>query len=108
MKFLLSVIDMVSGSATADEVPAIDAFNANLVDRGYWVMAAGIGAPDTATVFDNRAGAGIETAGGYVSADEFVAGFWIMDVPSEAIARDLAAAGSRACNRKVELRPFLG
>ncbi|MEY4477053.1 MAG: hypothetical protein RJA31_557 [Actinomycetota bacterium] len=107
MKFLLSVIDAVSGSATADEVPAIDEFNAELVAKGYWVLAAGVGAPDTATVFDNRAGAGLETSGGYVSADEFVAGFWIVDVPSEAIARELAAAGSKACNRKVELRAFL-
>ncbi|MFM6967646.1 MAG: YciI family protein [Microbacteriaceae bacterium] len=107
MKFLLSVIDAVSGSATADEVPAIDAFNAELIDKGYWVMAAGVGAPETATVFDNRGGAGVVTQGGYVTADEFVAGFWIVDVPTEDIAREVATAGSRACNRKVELRPFL-
>ena len=107
MKYLLSVIDAVSGSATADEVPAIDAFNADLMDKGYWVMAAGVGAPDTAAVFDNRSGAGLVTDGGYVDATEFVAGFWIVDVPSDDIARELAAAGSRACNRKVELRPFL-
>ena len=107
MRYLLSVIDAVSGSATEDEVPAIDAFNQDLMDKGYWVMAAGVGAPDTAAVFDNRHGAGIVTEGGYVDSIEFVAGFWIVDVPHEDIARELAAAGSRACNRKVELRPFL-
>ncbi|MFM2412307.1 MAG: hypothetical protein RLZZ587_640 [Actinomycetota bacterium] len=108
MKFLLSVIDSVSGSADGDELAAIDAFNDSLMADGYWVMAAGVGAPSTAIVFDNRDGAGVETPGGYAAVDEFVAGFWIVDVPDATTARRLAAEGSMACNRKVELRPFLG
>lgn len=108
VKFLLSVIDSVSGSADSDEMAAIDAFNDSVMADGYWVMAAGVGAPSTATVFDNRDGAGVETPGGYAPVDEFVAGFWIVDVPDLNTARQLAAEGSRACNRKVELRPFLG
>lgn len=107
MRFLLSVIDTVSGSGTDSEMAAIDEFNDRLVSDGYWVMAAGIGAPDTGTVFDNRDGVGASRPGGYVGADEFVAGFWIVDVPDLETASRLAAEGSRACNRKVELRPFL-
>ncbi|NBQ01552.1 MAG: hypothetical protein EBU45_05955, partial [Actinobacteria bacterium] len=36
------------------------------------------------------------------------AGFWIIDVPNQEIALELAARGSKACNRRVELRPLLG
>lgn len=107
MKYLLSVIDSVSGSGTSDEIAAIDEFNDHLVANGYWVMAAGVGAPDTATMFDFRDGAERSQTGPYVSSDEFVAGFWVIDVPSDDIAHHLAAQGSRACNRRVELRPFL-
>lgn len=108
MKFLLSVIDSVSGSATGDEMSAIDAFNDELVSNGYFVMAAGVSSPERATVFDNRDGAGLEIPGGFSQSSEYVAGFWIVDVPELTVARELAAAGSRACNRKVELRAFLG
>ena len=107
MKFFLSVIDSVSGGANGDEIDAIDAFNARLVDNGEWVFAAGLGAPSTASVFDNRDGRGVEQSGGYVDANEFVAGFWIIDVDGLETARTRAAEASRACNRKVELRPFL-
>jgi hypothetical protein len=34
-------------------------------------------------------------------------GFWLIDVPDEQTARDLARGGSQACNRIVELRPLL-
>lgn len=107
LKFFLSVIDSVSGGASGDEIEAIDAFNARLVDNGQWVFAAGLGAPATATVFDNRDGQGVEQPGGYLESDEFVSGFWIIDVDSAKTARSLATDASRACNRRVELRPFL-
>lgn len=107
MKYFLSVIDNVSGGASGDEIDAIDAFNARLVDNGQWVFAAGLGAPITATVFDNRDGKDLERPGGYSVADEFVSGFWIIDVDTADTARHLAAEASHACNRRVELRPFL-
>nr|QOV08964.1 hypothetical protein HULAa45C8S_00004 [uncultured Micrococcales bacterium] len=107
VRFLLSVIDSVSGGATTDEIAAIDSFNDGLVAADYWVMAAGVGAPSTGFVFDNRNGAGIEAPGGYVETPEYVAGFWIIDVPDSETARKLAADASLACNRRVELRPFL-
>ena len=39
---------------------------------------------------------------------EYVAGFWVIDAPDDATALDLAADASGACNRRVELRRFLG
>ena len=61
MQYLVSVIDEDTGvanpggSATADEMAATDVFNERLVADGHWVFAAGLGAPSTATVIDNRA-----------------------------------------------------
>jgi len=33
-------------------------------------------------------------------------GLWIIEAESRQVAEELAAQGSRACNRRVELRPF--
>ena len=109
MQYLMNVIHDSRGHAPDDEMEAIDVFNTQMKDDGYLVFAGGLGFPDatSATVVHNRADAGLVTDGPFIESKEFVVGFWIIDVPSEAVARDLAAAGSKACNRKVELRPFL-
>nr|WP_243738797.1 hypothetical protein [Microcella frigidaquae] len=41
-------------------------------------------------------------------AEQYVSGFWIIEAPDRDAALALAAEGSRACNRVVELRPFYG
>jgi len=106
MKFLISVIDDLSHSGTPAEMVEIDKFNDSLRAKGQWIFAWGLQAPDTATVIDNRAGANIATDGPLFTGRENVSGFWIIDVPSKEIARALAFDGSKACNRKVELREF--
>jgi hypothetical protein len=109
MQYLMNVIHDSRGLAPDDEMAAIGEFNDGMKSDGYLVFAGGLGFPDaeTATVFDNRASAGLVTDGPFVESKEFVVGFWIIDVPSLEVARELAAEGSKACNRKVELRPFL-
>ena len=106
MKFLISVIDDRSGSGTPEEMSAINAFNGGLRVKGYWVLAEGLIDPATAAVIDNRAGANIATDGPLFAGKENISGFWIIDVPSKEIARAMAFDGSKACNRKVELREF--
>ena len=106
MKFLISVIDDLSGSGTPEEMKAINAFNDGLREKGYWVLAEGLIDPATAVVIDNRAGANIATDGPQFAGKENVSGFWIIDVPNKEIARAMAFDGSKACNRKVELREF--
>ena len=108
MRWIIFVIDDRSGTATGDEMAAIDAFNDELRAHDHLVMAAGIGSPDAATLLDDRNGAGRVSAGSLNARDEAYAGFWIIDAPDRERALALAAAGSRACNRRVELRPFLG
>ena len=46
-------------------------------------------------------------SGPFVESKEYLAGFWIMEAADLDVALKLAAEGSRACNRKIEVRPFL-
>jgi hypothetical protein len=108
MQYLVSVLDDTSDSATPDEIAAIDAFNERLEADGHWVFAGGLAAPSTATVIDNRGDEALFTDGPFLESKEYLAGFWIMEARDLDDALKLAAEGSKACNRKVEVRPFLG
>jgi hypothetical protein len=107
MQYLVSVIHDRSDLATAEEMAAIDVFNDRLQAEGHWVFAGGLAAPDTATVIDNRDGEAILTDGPFVESKEYLAGFWVIEAPDLDVALELATEGSKACNRKVEVRPFL-
>jgi hypothetical protein len=106
MQYFLSVIADNTELATPSEAAAIDTFNDGLRARGYWVYANGLAAPSTATVIDGRREEPIFTDGPFLESKEFLAGFWIIEAPNLDVALKLAAEGSRACNRKLELRPF--
>jgi hypothetical protein len=107
MQYLVSVIFDKAGLATPDEQAAINVFHDRLVAEGYWVFAGGLAAPSTATVIDNRGEEALFTDGPFLESKEFLAGFWIIEAPDLDVALKLAAEGSKACNRKVEVRPFL-
>ncbi len=106
MKFLISVIDTVDNSGTAQEMVEIDKFNDQLRADGQFILAWGLQAPESATVIDNRNGAKLSSGKPLFSAPENFSGFWIIDVEDAETAKDLAFSASKACNRKVELRPF--
>lgn len=89
MQYLVSVIHDQPGLATPDEMAATNGFNDRLQTEGYGVFAGGPASPSTATVIDNRGGEAVST-----------------DRPLD-VALKLAAKGSKACNRKIEVRPFL-
>ena len=61
------------------------AVGTGLQAEGDWVFAGGLGAPTTVTGIDNRDGEG----------------------PDLDVVLKLAAEGSKACNRKIEVRPSL-
>lgn len=106
-QYLISVLDDTTGLATAEEQAAIDVFNERLQADGHWVFAGGLASPGTATVIDARDGEPVFTDGPYLESKEYVAGFWIIEAPDLDVALRLAALGSKHCNRRVELRPFL-
>ena len=107
MQYLLSVIDDGTGPETPTEEVAIDMFNGKLQADGQWVFAGGLGSPEPATVIDNRGDEVVFTDGPFVESKEYLAGFWIIEAPDLDVALKLATEGSRACNRKIEVRPFL-
>lgn len=107
MQYLVNVIDDRSESGTAEEAVAIDAFNEKLVAGGNWVFAAGLADPTASTVIDGRGDEPVFTDGPFVEAKEWAAGFWIIEAPDLDVALKLMAEGSRACNRRLEIRPVL-
>ena len=106
MKFLISVIDDLSNSGTPAEMEAIDAFNDGLRENGQWIFAWGLQAPETATVIDNRNGANTATGKPLFDSKEHYSGLWLIDAADAETAKKLAYEASKACNRKVELRPL--
>ncbi len=107
MQYLFSVIHDPAGLATPEEHAAIDVFNDRLQAEGHWVFAGGLASPNTATVIDNRGGEALVTDGPFLESKEYLGGFWVIEAPDLDVALELATEGSKACNRKIEVRPFL-
>ncbi|PRX43652.1 hypothetical protein B0I33_114113 [Prauserella shujinwangii] len=106
MRYLVSVIDDKSNPGSTDRQPAINAFNERLIAEGYWVFAGGLAGTDAATVIDNRGEQAMVTDGPFVESKEYLAGIWVWEVPDLDVALTLAAEASKACDRKIEVRPF--
>ncbi len=107
MQYLVNVLDHRSESGTPEEAVAIDAFNEKLQAGGHWVFAAGLADPTVSTVVDGRGEEPVFTDGPFVETKEWAAGFWIIEAPDLDVALELMAEGSRACNRRLEVRPVL-
>lgn len=114
MQYLISVIDDGQAEAAGDnysateaEELAIDEFNERLRSGGNWVFAGGLGEPAAATVIDNRGVEPLITDGPFIESKEFTAGFWIIEAADFDVALKLAVDGSKACNRRTEVRPIL-
>ncbi len=84
-----------------------EAFNHKLQEQGYFVFADGLDRPSTATIVDGMGDKPVFTDGPFAETKEYIAGFWIIDVPSHDIALQLAAEASKACIGKVEVRPMM-
>ena len=106
MKYVISVIDTLANPGTAAEMVEIDKFNDSLRANGQWIFAWGLQPPETATVIDNRNDANISTGKPLFDVKENFSGLWIIEAVSADVAERLAYSASKACNRKVELRPM--
>ena len=109
MRFLINVIERTDRPAhSRQEIDAIDTFNEEMVAAGQRVLAVGIASPENSIQIDNRDGQVKYIKESLADSNEYVSGIWIIDVPNREIALELAAQGSKACNRRVELRTLLG
>ena len=106
MRFLISVIDDLSNSGTPAEMAEIDAFNDKVRANNQFIFAWGLQAPEAATVIDNRNGANTETGKPLFDSKEHYSGLWLIEAADAQTAKTLAYEASKACNRKVELRPL--
>ncbi len=71
--------------------------NRKLIEAGEFVLAEGLDLPSNAKVVRaNPGGAPEITDGPFPETKEFLAGFWIVDVDSEARALEIAAFASGA------------
>lgn len=82
------------------------AFNARLQAAGHFVYANGLASATTATVVDGQGETPVFTDGPYLETKEHLGGFWIIEAADLDQALALAAEGSKACQGKVEVRPF--
>ena len=106
MKFIIFVIDDLTGSAPDTEMKAIKTFNDYLRNNGHWITAEGIDSPTKSVIVDNRNDSNILIPESLVKSKENYSGFWLIEAPSVEVAKQLAAKASKSCNRKVELRPL--
>jgi hypothetical protein len=106
-KLIIFVIDDLSESGTPEEMVAIDAFNDSLKAKGQWIFAGGLATPVQANVIDNRNDTNLATGKPLFDAKENYSGFWLIQATDHETAERLAHEGSKACHRRVELRPLL-
>ncbi|GAB04124.1 hypothetical protein GII30_19460 [Gordonia amarae] len=92
----------------AAQFEATGAFNDELRSEGSFVYANGLAEASAATVVDARGETPIVTDGPYLESKEYIAGFWIVEAADIDAALALAARGSRACRRRIEVRPMGG
>lgn len=71
-------------------------FNQKLKAAGEWVDAQGLTAPSQARLVRAGKDGKPVTDGVFPESKEFLAGFWLVDVPSAARAYEIAAAASVA------------
>lgn len=107
LRYVIFVIDTPGNRGTVNEMVAIADFNEHLQANQQWVMAAGIAGSQSAAIIDNRVNHNDVTSGSLMIGPENYSGFWIIECESDEQALELAKEASRACNRRVELRPFL-
>jgi hypothetical protein len=85
---------------------AVDRFNKMLMDQGIWVFGGGLHPIEASTVVDGTGDEPIFTDGPFAESKEWMGGFWVIEAPDLDAALKLAAEGSKACQGKVEVRPF--
>ena len=86
---------------------AIDVFNDRLQAEGSLGLRRRSCGAQRGHVIDNRGEEPLFTDGPFLESKEYFIGFWVIEAVDLEVAIKLAADGSKACNRKVEVRPFL-
>ena len=109
MKYLLLIYtdENAGADSSQEERDAVMAEYMAISDTPGIVGGAQLQPVATATTVRVDNGSTLVTDGPFVETKEYLIGFWVVEAPDLDVALRLAAEGSMACNRKVEVRPFL-
>jgi hypothetical protein len=97
-----------SAEERAEQMQATGEFNRRLQAEGRFVYANGLAEASASTVVDGTGDTPIFTDGPYLESKEYMNGLWIIEAADLDEALRLAAEGSHACRRRVEVRPMHG
>ena len=89
-----------------DDRGAVEALNAEMVDRGVWLFGGGLAPRSARTVVRADAGEILVTDGPFAESKEYMAGFWVISAPDLQSAQAWAARATQACNAPIEVTPF--
>jgi hypothetical protein len=112
MKQYLLSVHMVEGEPepspeeTQQAFKDVDAFNAEIQQKGIWVFGGGLEPADVATVVRSQGGEVLTSDGPFAEAKEHLGGFWVVEAQDLDEALALAGRASAACKAPVEVRPF--
>ncbi len=107
MQYLLTIwMEETDFEPTPEVMAPWAAFNNEAAAAGVLRGGGGLQPSTTATTV-RGGGEVVLTDGPFVETKEHLAGFWIIEAPDLDVALELATDGSKACNRKIEVRPFL-
>jgi hypothetical protein len=85
----------------------IDALNEEMVAAGIRIFVGGLKPTDLAHSLTLSPDGQVSTAKGpFLKTGDFVDGFWVLEVETEAEALDWGRKAARACRADVEVRPF--
>ena len=91
----------------ATESQDIDDLNDAMVAAGVRVFVGGLQPPSNAVSISRlRDGSLVESNGHHIQAEEFVNGFWVLNVPSQEEAMEWGRQAAKACRASVEVRQF--
>ena len=112
-RFLLSVhldddLEPMSAERQVEAHGDTGVLNRRMQQLGVLVLAGGLVPTDEALVIDATGVPVREVSQAYITGPRRLGGFWIIDVPDAAAAREWAREASAACNEPVEVRAFRG
>lgn len=113
MQYMLLIYGNEANAASADRAtverisPAYAAYTEAMQKARVMVGGGRLRPTSSATTVRTPDGKPQVLDGPYAETKEQMAGFWVIEAPDLDVALELAAEGSKRCNRKVEVRPFL-
>lgn len=92
---------------TKEVMDEIDRVNEEMVSAGVRVFVGGLRSPKEAKAI-HRAEDGSQTItdGPFLNADEYIDGFWVLDVATPEEALEWGKKAAAVCRGSVEVRPF--